>query len=99
MYLSISCVKIKLFKNYVKEKKNIESNFLTILRSVSILCIFIFIHTFGPMEIPLHSAALTKEKKKKKQGLVSTYELHKKIRIMVQMFEFVQEILALKSVI
>ena len=48
---------------------------------------------------PIALSCLNKIKKKKKQGLVSTYELHKKIRIMVQMFEFVQEILALKSVI
>ena len=48
---------------------------------------------------PIALSCLNKRKKKKKQGLVSTYELHKKIRIMVQMFEFVQEILALKSVI
>ena len=56
---------------------------ITILRFVSILCIFTFLRTFGPMGIPLRTPATTKEKKKKKKehGLFSMYELQK-IKIM-----------------
>ena len=57
---------------------------ITILRSVSILCIFTFLRTFGLMGIPLRTLATTKEKKKKKKkhGLFSMYELQQKIKIM-----------------
>ena len=71
--LSLSYEEIKPFKNLHKRKLKIESKFCNHLE-INI------IHTFGPMGIPLRSAATTKEKKK--HGLVSTYELHKKIKIM-----------------
>ena len=66
----------------IKECKKLNQTFVTILILISIVCMFNFIHTFGPMGIPLCSAATAKEKKKKKHGLVNTYELHKKIKIM-----------------
>ena len=89
-------MKIKPFKNCIKEKEILNQTIVTILRSVSILCMFNFIHTFGLMGIPLRSATTTKEKST--VLLVHMTYIYKNRESLLHMFEFILVVLVCESV-
>ena len=75
-------MKIKPFKNCIKEKK-IESNYYNHFKiRINIMYIHFFTHLWTNGDSIAHTCHNKEKKKKKKHGLFSMYELQQKIKIM-----------------
>ena len=93
----LSCVKNKPFQNlHKRKKKKFESNYCNHFE-IYINLMYVQFHTH--LWTDEDSITLSCHIKRKKHGLLSTYDLHNKIKIIwLQMFEFIPETLARISV-